>query len=680
MTALISEGTATAPLDGAALVPGPDGDAARQPVVLADEQIGVNDAIAAALTRWVGSMPALYVVLVIFGAWMTAATWWAPLHRLDPFPFPFLLFLDNVAQLVLCLVIMVGQRVLGKAADRRAVQTYENAEEIFRQVADLQAHLDRHDQALSRGVSLLESRPHPWIERHRVQNPPQARDEVVNANQRIAAWLTTRLGNVWAFYLAAGTQVVWVLSAVLGLQHFDRYPFAFMSFLSTLAQLLFMIIIMVGQDVLGRAGDRRSEQTYLDAEAILYECRRMKARLSAQDRIIDSLAGYTSTHAVEQLAQAVHADPALRRHEAHARIVSGSAGSNNPARHQNWDDLAEESKHSYRERARRLGEDLTEIGCLIVPTYDPALNVVLSDEEVQALARLDYERWTAGWATVAAPAGYGIDTSKEPVSWDSLPEQARAIGVAAARRVPMALARAGFQVLRDVRTTDGGAGEADFTQQEWAVLQQALMAAGVLVAIAEGSVDSEEMFALVKKLRDVAITHPRRFIREVAASSSYDTGLRPDSTYAGYKPIAVDVIGSAAGIVGRVAPDELHAFQVLLGEIAEEVGDANLEGGFFGLGAQRRFGNEITAIAAVHEAAGLTVPQSTPTPKPGRASKAGTTTQPEITTQPDDATEHSTAADIETTASPASPDGAPAPRTASAPADAIPPKHRSSAE
>lgn len=214
--------------------------------------------------------------------------------------------MDNVVQLVLCLVILVGQRVLGMAADRRAVQTYENAEAIFERVTDLQAHLDRHDRALGRGVSLLESSPHPWIQRHRVQPAPQAVDQTTGVNGRIAAWLTQRLGSMWAFYVAAVTQLVWIGMAELGVQKFDPYPFAFMSFLSTLAQLVFMIVIMVGQDVLNKAADRRSEQTLLDAEAILHECRRMKARLVAQDRVIDSLADYTSTQVTRQLARAVH--------------------------------------------------------------------------------------------------------------------------------------------------------------------------------------------------------------------------------------------------------------------------------------------------------------------------------------------------------------------------------------
>src|SRR5580658_10469624 len=84
-------------------------------------------------------MPALYLTLVFVAGWMALATW-GPLRRVDAYPFPFLLFLNNVVQLVLCSVILVGQRVLGMAADRRAVQTYESAEAIFGQVADLQEH------------------------------------------------------------------------------------------------------------------------------------------------------------------------------------------------------------------------------------------------------------------------------------------------------------------------------------------------------------------------------------------------------------------------------------------------------------------------------------------------------------------------------------------------------------
>ena len=581
-------------------------DLPRPPVTIADEQVGVNGAIAAALTRWVGSMPTLYVVLAIVGGYMTLATW-GPLHRVDPYPFPFLLFLNNVVQLLLCLVILVGQRVLGMAADDRAVQTYENAEAIFTQVADLQAHLDRQDRALSRGISLLESSPHPWIERHRVRPPPQAADQAVSVNGRIAAWLTQRLGSMQAFYLAAGTQVIWIVSAEAGIQRFDPYPFAFMTFLSTLAQLIFMLVIMVGQDVLGRAADRRSEQTFLDAEAILHECRRMKARLTAQDRIIDSLTGYTTTRVTEHLAQAIHEGYAHAARQARMQATAGSPAPGFTPRLVPWDELPEERKEPSRVQARQVGEMLAAIGCLMVPAFDPALSFAFTDHDVQQLARLEHERRIAEQAAGEREHRTGQDARNDPgpVPWEQLPDQARTRYAEAVRRIPALLARVGFQVVRDARSAQDGPGEADFTTGDWDILQQAMMASGVLVALAEGSVDAEEIFALIKTLREASITHPRRFIRELTAASAFNTGLAAGTRYADYEGPALEVIRSASAVVAREVPAELPGFRAVLAEIAATVADANQEGGFFGLGARRRRGNEAAAVAAVTRAAGL---------------------------------------------------------------------------
>ncbi len=569
----------------------------QRPVTSADERVGLNAAIAAAVTRGVGSMPALYVVLVFVAGWMALATW-GPLHRADPYPFPFLLFLNNVVQLVLCSVILVGQRVLGMAADRRAVQTYESAEAIFAQVADLQEHLDRHDRVLSRGVSLLDSSPHPWIERHRVQPPPQAIDQAASANGRIAAWLTQRLGSMWAFYASALTQVAWIVLAEAGVQRFDRYPFAFMTFLSTLAQLIFMVVIMVGQDVLGQAADRRSAQTFLDAEAILHECRRMKARMTAQDRVIDSLSGYATAQVTEHLAQALH--------DARATLDSGPQP-------RPWQQLPEALRGPARAQARQLGEMLASIGCLMVPAFDPGLAFTFTDEEVLLLARLEHERLMTGQLPLSledgpvSPAdGPGPADRAHPhlVPWEQLPGRARAKYAEAARGVPATLASVGFQVLRDDRANDGP-GQADFTAEEWAILQQAMMAAGVLVSLAEGGVDADEILALARKLREASIAHPRRFIRELAAASAFSTGLRAGARYADYEAPALEAIRAATAIIAARAPAELPGFRSFLAEIAMVVADANKEGGFFGVGARRRTPSEAAAIEAVRKATGL---------------------------------------------------------------------------
>ncbi|MFJ9363661.1 DUF1003 domain-containing protein [Nocardia sp. NPDC101769] len=352
---------------------------------------------------------------------------------------------------MLCLVILVGQRVLSGAADRRSVQTYENAEAIFNQVADLQAHLDRQDRVLSRGLSLLETTEHPWIERHRVQNPPQAADQAVGVNGRIAAWLTVKLGSVWGFYLALGSQAVWILLAETGIQRIDPYPFAFMSFLSTLAQLVFMIVIMVGQDVLGRTGDRRSQQTYLDAQAILHECRRMEARLDAQDRVLDSLTGYVTAQVTELLAQAVHETRERLEHQArvHAAMTTGEVP---PDAHalRGWDQLPDRQRASHRVQARRIGENLAAIGCFMVPAFDPEQSAALTDTEVRALACLEYQRWITDRIArrAAEPPGPEDHDDAEPLPWDELPDAARIRHLQAARRIPVVVQRAGFQVLR----------------------------------------------------------------------------------------------------------------------------------------------------------------------------------------------------------------------------------------
>jgi len=334
------------------------------------------------------------------------------------------------------------------AADRRALQTYENAEAIFAQVSDLQKHLDRHDSQLSRGISMLESSPHPWIEQHHVKTPPQARDQAVSVNGRFAAWLTRRLGSMWAVYVAAASQVLWIALA----QRFDPFPFLFMTFLSALAQLVLMIVIMVGQDVLQLAADRRSEQTFLDAEAILYECQRMKARLSAQDRIISSLCDYTHYQITERLARAIHDTYARAIHEAYLE-ASADRGESTGTRVslRTWEELPEELKDANRAQARHVGEKLAELGCIMVPTFDPTLTFAYRDEaEVLHLARLEHERWMQERIAMGYEYGPVREDRFHPdlVPWERLTKEARDKDLEAVRNIPAMLAGLGFQVLR----------------------------------------------------------------------------------------------------------------------------------------------------------------------------------------------------------------------------------------
>ena len=57
----------------------------------------------------------------------------------------------------------------------------------------------------------------------------------------------------------------------------------------TFLQLVLLSIIIVGQNVLAAAADKRSEATYNDADAILHEAVMIQEHLLAQDKMLASL-------------------------------------------------------------------------------------------------------------------------------------------------------------------------------------------------------------------------------------------------------------------------------------------------------------------------------------------------------------------------------------------------------
>ena len=130
--------------------------------------------------------------------------------------------------------------------------------------------------------------PHPHTERRKLKAPPRIADEHIGLNGRLAATITRNVGTMWAVYVAFAIQVTYMILATVGIWLFarDPYPFAFLLFLSNIVQLLLMFVIMVGQQVLGAASDKRAVVTYQDAEAILHECLQMQEHLTAQDRAL----------------------------------------------------------------------------------------------------------------------------------------------------------------------------------------------------------------------------------------------------------------------------------------------------------------------------------------------------------------------------------------------------------
>jgi uncharacterized membrane protein len=130
---------------------------------------------------------------------------------------------------------------------------------------------------------------HPHVEARKQHGPPLTSHEHIGFNGRLGAAITRAAGTMWAFYGAALFMAAWMALAEGGVIRFDPFPFAFLLFMGNIVQLLLMFVIMVGQQVLGAAADKRAVQTYRDAEAILHECLELERHLQSQDTALGSI-------------------------------------------------------------------------------------------------------------------------------------------------------------------------------------------------------------------------------------------------------------------------------------------------------------------------------------------------------------------------------------------------------
>lgn len=127
--------------------------------------------------------------------------------------------------------------------------------------------------------------PHEWIAERRHQGPPQTDDERVGINGRIGLRITAIVGTMWAAYLFTVLALISLPSAIKSGDTIIIVAWVAQTFI----QLVLLPIIIVGQNIQGRASDKRAIQTYKDAEAILGECVELQKHLQEQDRILDDI-------------------------------------------------------------------------------------------------------------------------------------------------------------------------------------------------------------------------------------------------------------------------------------------------------------------------------------------------------------------------------------------------------
>jgi len=129
--------------------------------------------------------------------------------------------------------------------------------------------------------------PHPRIETRAQTGPPRSTDPIGGVNGRIALLLTRAVGSMWCAYAFALLALVALPDAIRGGGILPLVQWTSQTFI----QLVMLSVIMVGQNILGQAADRRAEMTYTDADATLHETQELQAHLQAQDEALNILLG-----------------------------------------------------------------------------------------------------------------------------------------------------------------------------------------------------------------------------------------------------------------------------------------------------------------------------------------------------------------------------------------------------
>ena len=126
--------------------------------------------------------------------------------------------------------------------------------------------------------------PHPHIAARKKSGPPKTTDESVGLNGKIALILTTPVGTMWCAYAFGLLALVALPSALNG------GLLAIIQWVSqTFIQLVMLSVIMVGQNILGKASDKRAEMTYNDADATFHEAEQIQDHLKAQDVALNTM-------------------------------------------------------------------------------------------------------------------------------------------------------------------------------------------------------------------------------------------------------------------------------------------------------------------------------------------------------------------------------------------------------
>jgi hypothetical protein len=142
-------------------------------------------------------------------------------------------------------------------------------------------------------TSIYDYVPHHWTRAklEHTTSPVKVSDELPRGtplarfNSWFAVKVTNGVGTMWCAYAFAALALVSLPAAIS-----SHNAVTLVSWISqTFLQLVLLSVIIVGQNVLAAAADKRSAATYNDADAVLHEAVKIQEHLAAQDEVLQML-------------------------------------------------------------------------------------------------------------------------------------------------------------------------------------------------------------------------------------------------------------------------------------------------------------------------------------------------------------------------------------------------------
>jgi hypothetical protein len=148
-------------------------------------------------------------------------------------------------------------------------------------MADLSIYKYVPHRRTSERVSGLDAGPVKTADQLPHDSPP------ARFNTWFAVKVTNGVGTMWCAYAFAALAFVSLPAAIKSGSAVTLVSWVSQTFL----QLVLLSVIIVGQNVLAAAADKRSEATYTDTSALLQEAMKIQEHLAAQDEVLGNLLG-----------------------------------------------------------------------------------------------------------------------------------------------------------------------------------------------------------------------------------------------------------------------------------------------------------------------------------------------------------------------------------------------------